>query len=98
MLIIDINMGMIERISDVAIDPSCRARCREMLAGPPQGSSGGMHGMHGVSRGGDRMPTRNSPARTKNAGFGSGAGTSRLKGRKSKNGECGEGGVSSESD
>lgn len=91
-------MGMIEIISDVAIDPSCRARCRGMLAGPPQGNSGGMHGMDGVGRGGDCMPTRNSPAMTENAGFGSEAGTSRSKGGKSRDGECGEGGASSESD
>lgn len=91
-------MGMIEKIFDVAIDPSCRVRCRGLLAGPPQGSSGGMHEMDGVGRDGDHVPTRNSSGRTENVGIGSGAGTSRSKGGNSRDGECGEGGASSESE
>lgn len=69
-----------------------------MLAGPPQGSSGGMHGTDGVGRGRDRVPTRNSPGMTENVGNASGAGTSRSKGRKSRDVESGEEGASSESD
>jgi len=90
------NMGIALAASGGANDIGVSCWFRGMVAGSPQGGTGGGHGSVGVGRGGESVPPNRPFGAPENAGVEDGAGTSRSRAR--RGGRLGDGESSSEAE